>query len=458
MDTGAVLDACAFVVREITLFAAAGFLLLGAGDLVIDFIWFGLRTRRLFRRGAPRATVASLPLPQRSGPLAIFVPAWDEAAVIGPMLAHALRVFDHPDYRLYVGCYPNDVDTIAAVEAVADPRVRLVIGTVAGPTTKADCLNAIWDAMAADEVAERRRVKAVVLHDAEDVVHSAELRLFDSLIERFDLIQLPVVPLIDKGSRWIAGHYADEFAESHGKEMVVREWLGAGIPSAGVGCAISRDALAALAGPDGHPFDRGSITEDYELGLRLRAMGRRSAFVRLPGGSGGAVATRGHFPTTLATAIGQKSRWIAGIALSGWDRLGWSGGPAERWMRLRDRQSLLAALLLFAAYLSLLLASPLATLATASGHEVQLFTPASAAMMGAATAMLLWRLGMRFAFVTATYGWREGLRAIPRIAVGNAIAMLAARQAVARYLVARRTGETAWGKTAHMFPHQLPAE
>lgn len=455
---GALLDACAFVVREITLFAAAGFLLLGAGDLAVDLIWLKLRLRRLLRRGAPPATIASLPPPDRPGPLAIFVPAWDEAAVIGPMLTHALRVIDHPDYRIYVGCYPNDPETIAAIAAVADPRVRLVVGRVPGPTTKADCLNAIWDAMVADERAGRQRVKAVVLHDAEDVVHSAELKLFDSLIERFDLIQLPVVPLIDQGSRWIAGHYADEFAESHGKEMVVREWLGAGIPSAGVGCAIARDALADLAGPDGHPFDCGSITEDYELGLRLRAMGRRSAFVRLPGGPGGAVATRGHFPTTLAAAIGQKSRWVAGIALSGWDRLGWSGGPAERWMRLRDRQSLLAAILLFAAYLSLLIASPLASLAAALGHEVRLFTPASAAMMGAATLMLLWRLGMRFGFVTATYGWGEGLRAIPRIAIGNAIAMLAARQAVARYLVARRTGEAAWGKTAHMFPHQLPAE
>ena len=73
------------------------------------------------------------------------------------------------------------------------------------------------------------------------------MRLFDALIERFDLVQLPVLPLIDPGSRWIGGHYADEFAEAHGKELVVREAIGASLPSAGVGCAISRDALAALA-------------------------------------------------------------------------------------------------------------------------------------------------------------------------------------------------------------------
>jgi len=36
-----------------------------------------------------------------------------------------------------------------------------------------------------------------VPHDAEDVVHSAELRVLDCLIERFDLVQLPLLPLID---------------------------------------------------------------------------------------------------------------------------------------------------------------------------------------------------------------------------------------------------------------------
>jgi hypothetical protein len=36
-----------------------------------------------------------------------------------------------------------------------------------------------------------------VLHDGEDVVHSAELRVLDCLIQRFDLVQLPVLPLID---------------------------------------------------------------------------------------------------------------------------------------------------------------------------------------------------------------------------------------------------------------------
>ena len=67
-----------------------------------------------------------------------------------------------------------------------------------------------------------------------------ELRIFDGLIERAAVIQLPVLPLPDPHSRWISGHYCDEFAEAHIKELVVREAVGAAIPLAGVGCAIAR--------------------------------------------------------------------------------------------------------------------------------------------------------------------------------------------------------------------------
>ncbi|HEU0133656.1 MAG TPA: glycosyl transferase family protein, partial [Allosphingosinicella sp.] len=326
------------IMREAALFAATGFLVLGLSDLAVDLAWLVLRAGRSGRAGsADRAFRA----PEIPGPLAVFVPAWDEAAVIGPMLRGAVQAWGEGDWRIYVGTYPNDPATIAAAAAVADPRVRIVTGGPPGPTTKADCLNRLWEALLADEAAEGRRAKAVILHDAEDVVHPAELALFDGMIEQFDLVQLPVLPLIDPNSRWLGGVYADEFAESHGKEMVVRGALGAGLPSAGVGCAFSREALGRLAGKRGGvPFDSDSLTEDYELGLRLGEAGGRCAFLRPRAGDGSLVATREYFPGTLGSAVRQKARWMTGIALSGWDRLGWSGGAVERWMRLRDRQSL----------------------------------------------------------------------------------------------------------------------
>ncbi len=443
-----VLAACAFAMRETALFAASGLLLLGLSDLLVDLIWIVLRLTR--RKPAPDLPVASAP-----GRLAVFVPAWDEAAVIGRMLAHAQAAFGAADYLLYVGCYPDDPATIAAVRAVAGPKVRLVIGPAPGPTSKADCLNRIWERMLEDEAAEGVPIKAVILHDAEDVVHSAELPLFDALIERYDLVQLPVVPLIDPGSRFVSGHYLDEFTEAHGKELVVRAAIGASLPSAGVGCAVSREALAALAARRSAPFDPDSLTEDYELGLRLHLLGRRAAFVRLPAGPGRpVVATREYFPATLDAAVAQKARWMIGIALAGWDRLGWSGGLAERWMRLRDRQSLLAALVLAAAYLALLLWVALLLASLATGYRLPPFGALLNALLAVNSAFLLWRVAMRFGFVAAAFGWREGLRSLPRTVTANIIAMMAARRALLRYL----SGGTSWDKTAHLFPHHLPAE
>ena len=135
----------------------------------------------------------------------------------------------------------------------------------------------------------------------------------------------------------------------------MREAVGAAIPLAGVGCAIERKALARLAAlEDGRPFAGESMTEDYEMGLKIGALGLRTCFVRIPArvGERGVVASLGHFPATLGNAVRQKARWLGGIALTGWDRLGWSGGIGERWMRLRDRRGPLAAVLLVAAYLA----------------------------------------------------------------------------------------------------------
>jgi bacteriophage N4 adsorption protein B len=460
MDWSGLLAAIALAMHEATLFAAFGFLILGLGDLVVDAAWMAwvVARWRAYRR-YPRACARSLPAPTRAKRIAIFVPAWGEVGIVGRMLRHMLSAFDYPSFRIFVGCYPNDPATIAEVQGIGDPRIVCIIGPAPGPSTKADCLNRIWEGMLEWEVRHGLRHEAVVLHDAEDVVHSGELGVFDVLIDRFDLVQLPVRPLVDAQSRWIAGHYIDEFAESHGKELVVREWLGAAVPAAGVGCAISRDALELLAAREGAPFDPASLTEDYELGLKLKTMQRRAAFVRLPGAPGAPiVATREHFPATLDAAVNQKARWMTGIALAGWDRMGWSGGLVERWMRLRDRQSLLAAVLLFAAYLALALWSVLYLAQSLTTWSIPPFSPGLKLLLTINLGLLVWRLVMRFGFVAHAHGWREGLRAIPRVVVANAIAMLAARRALARYATFRSGGPVPWDKTVHVFPERLPAE
>lgn len=444
------------VARETTLFAAVGFMIGGADDLLVDLVYLW----RWMRGATGTLLLGDMLARDRPRRLAVFVPAWDESAVIGAMLRTALARFAYPDYRIFVGCYPNDPATIEAVAAVAetDDRVLLVIGSRDGPTTKADCLNTLWRALGRDDRAGGVRTNAVVLHDAEDVVHPTELQVYDALLADHAIVQIPVLPLIDRRARWVSGHYADEFAESHGKQMVVRAAIGAGLPLAGVGCAVSVATLEAIAAQNGAPFDADSLTEDYELGLRAGAYGQ-GCFARVreyPGGP--LVAVRAYFPATIHAAVVQKARWMTGIALAGWDRIGWARPLhlADHWMRMWDRRAPVAVLVLAAAYVAVA-----AWGAATAGHAIVGGAPPAAsagmrAILTATSGLLLWRIAARGVVTGLSYGWREAMWSLPRLLVANVISLLAARRAIVRYVGILTGVPPRWDKTAHVFPDALP--
>lgn len=304
----------------------------------------------------------------------------------------------------------------------------------------------------------------VVFHDAEDMVDPAALKLLDEAIAEADFVQLPVLPLPQARSRWIGSHYCEEFAEAHGKGLVVRDALGAALPAAGVGCAVSRAALDRLAQQDGGlrgvgegPFAADSLTEDYELGLRIAEQGGACRFLRCRHGNGELVATRAYFPARLDLVVRQKTRWVHGIALQGWDRLGWSmagarSSLAERWMRMRDRRGPLTALVLAAGYLLLAL-SALGWGAAALGAPVTLeLGELLEFLLVANFAAFLWRAAWRFAFTAREFGWAEGLRAVLRIPVTNIIAIMAGRRALMAYIRTLAGEAIVWDKTPH-FDH-----
>ncbi|RYG38887.1 MAG: glycosyl transferase family protein [Burkholderiales bacterium] len=447
-----VIDAAA---REATLFAAIWFLVGGLDDLAVDLI-YGARRLKIGLR--PRI---ARPSPEDAAPpgrIAVFIPAWDESAVIADMLRTALARFDHGDYLLYVGTYPNDPTTIRAVADVAaqDARVRLVIGKEAGPTTKADCLNALWRAMLRDETAENVPVFAIALHDAEDVVHPLELRVYAQWLRRYAAVQLPVLPLPHPRSRFVSGHYMDEFAEAHAKSLVVRQALGAGMPLAGVGCAVRRDMLERIAETRGGiPFDATSLTEDYELGLTVAAMGGETALARVAERPGGPpVAVRAFFPDTLGGAVRQKARWLNGIALAGWDRTGWgrAGNLGDHWMRMRDRRATLAMPVLAIAYVALVIWGASFGAHLIANNPPPALPPPMQAMLWINIGLLGWRLWIRGLFVWRGYGWREAFWSAPRVFVGNLIALLAARRALVAYVTMLAGAAPLWDKTAHQFP------
>ncbi|WP_345167755.1 glycosyltransferase [Sphingomonas daechungensis] len=130
------------IAAELALFASVGFLLLGLNDLAVDIIYL---TRRLWRsrtvyRRYRKAYASFFCFNKNPGFMAIFVPAWEESAVIAAMLKATLKRLDYPDYRIFVGYYRNDPATGAAIASIADPRITSVEVEADGPTTKADCL------------------------------------------------------------------------------------------------------------------------------------------------------------------------------------------------------------------------------------------------------------------------------------------------------------------------------
>lgn len=443
---------------ELALFAAVLFALFSIDDLALDILGF-FRPRGQRRFDPSRRTHPT----QR---FAVFIPAWREGDVIAPMLAHMSDSWAGQTVRIYVGAYANDAATLFAVAdaARADPRIRLVINDEYGPTTKGACLNRLWRALRDDQRQRRFAPTAVVFHDAEDCVDPAALDVLADALASADYAQLQVMPIHARGGLWIGGHYCDEFAEAHLRDMPVRAALGAPLPTAGVGCAFRMAALERMDKGAG-PFEAGSLTEDYELGMRLSALGFVGRFVGVADGRGRLIATRAMFPRRLEGAVRQKARWLRGIALDGWDNIGWVGLDADRprrarlaalWMQWRDRRSLLAAITAFCGYaaitLVLLLSASEAGRAVLGSREV---TPAVRSLLMFNAMMLVWRIGMRAWYTGQVHGLRAALLAPLRQPLANIIHIMTAWRAVRAHWRGLRGAPLEWDKTAHEFPLAL---
>jgi adsorption protein B len=461
LSFGPILQILQLVEHELTLFALFWFILGAIDELAIDLVWLWLR---IFGKASTSRLANDYGFRPLEGRMAVFFPAWHEAEVIGAAISHTLAAWPQRELRVYVGCYPNDLATAsAATEAIGqDCRARVVRVERDGPTTKADCLNRLYGALEADEARDGVRFRGVILHDAEDMVHPAGLELIARALAEVDFVQLPVRPEPQPRARWVAGHYGDEFTEAHAKALVVRDALGAAIPAAGVGCGFGRDildALVRLRAAEGEcgPFAAECLTEDYELGLLIARLGGRSRFLRVRDGDGELVATRAYFPATITAAVRQKTRWIHGIAFQGWDRLGWSRRPVDIWMALRDRRGPLTALVLAVAYLLIVIFFILAVARSAGWQGGIEPSPYWRAMLWITVGAFVWRAVVRMVFTAREYGLIEGLRALARIPIANAIAILASRRAIMAYLRSLRGGRIEWDKTVHnSHPAQPP--
>lgn len=437
---------------------AVWILLSGIDDLYLDLVaaWGWLFRRRL----APPPEEELARKSQRR--IALMIPAWNEHRVIGQMLDHNLGAIRYSNYDVFVGAYPNDDFTVAAVrEAEARlPRVHLALCPHDGPTSKADCLNWVYQRMLLHEERSGIHYDIVVVHDSEDLIHPEEFRWINYYSDSYGMVQIPVLPLPTSPWRLTHGVYCDEFAEYQTKDVPARQKLKSFVPSNGVGTGYARWALDRLAeSASNRIFQPDSLTEDYENGLRLHQLGCPQIFVPLTRVEGAPVATREYFPQRFGAALRQRTRWVTGIALQSWERHGWRGGWRQLYWFWRDRKGLAGNLVTVWANFVLLYGTATWFWSRYTGGTwgmAELSSQAAPRILFWATVFLaVERVAVRMACVARWYGWFFALFTPLRTFWANALNALATASALGRYMAARlRRQSLIWLKTDHMYPNR----
>ena len=469
----------AYVDALVGLFIVFGvaIILYSLDDVFIDVVYWLMRLSGRIRAERFQFSEQAL-LEQRQRPLAVMVPAWREEAVIYEMLKtnavhSATTVF-------FVGAYPNDAATqLEVLRAAAElpENVRLVVGPHDGPTTKADCLNAIIAEIGEYEKAANIKFEGFVLHDSEDVIHPLEFSLFSALLASFDFIQIPVYSFRRSPFQMTAGTYMDEFAEFHNKDLFVRQRLTGVVPCAGVAACFSRKAIEALKSwRRGEVFDPIALTEDYDVAFAMKSLGLTSAFVLneapftldIPLGTDQvqriasplAIATRENFPSDYRAAYRQRARWLLGIGFQGAAKLGWGNTLTERIFFLRDRKGILSGIIAVVAYFLAFNAVAILVLGTVSEEWLiagyAMLNPTLRLLFFVNVVLLINRLVQRMIFTTSIYGFGQGLMSSPRVVFSNFINFSSALRALYIFVWRHKVrGEPLnWDKTSHTIPAQ----
>jgi len=549
LDQSWIFFRCVFIVLVVA------FTIGGANDLFVDLYYWGRQFYRwLFKRHLIKPLTLDQLLSVEEKPVAIMLPAWHEAGVIKNMLLNTINTIDYRHYFIFVGVYPNDPETEREVDEVSQlfPQVIKVVNSKPGPTTKADNLNEIYHGLCEFEQSHGLKFQIVVLSDSEDVHHPLSLRLFNYLMPRFEMIQLPIIPLEIPWYSFVGGVYLDEFAEMHLKELLVREKIARVLPSAGTSTAFWREKLEELAkekaegqgtvmareaeeaagrsqggdgdngraatspagesaassarsavaaavsavapdaggdgnvnGDDGRGrrtqtdvlqiFNPKSLTEDYEIGIRLGKRGARQIILiqyveriiskkRLlqrgvrPKKIKELVATRAFFLTEFRKAMRQRARWVYGIAWQGLRNIGWEKSLKFNYALLRDRVAFFANFLYLFGYLLIIYVAVVAGVRRFFRPDFVLPPLVGRGEIWWQLAMVVmffffWRLLMRFIFVNKVYGLGHALVTPIKMVVGNVLNIASSGLAMLWLIRALRTGrEQGWIKTEHEFP------
>jgi len=308
-------------------------------DAFIDLVSLGI-----VRRPSPRLGAGPVEIPST----AVFVANWHEEQVLGKMVEGNLARIKIPQVSLHLGVYPNDTGTLGVakeLEARYPDRVKVIVNRLPGPTSKGQMLNEMF---AQEFGGDSDGPELVILHDSEDVIDPRTFEVYAAYAQDADFIQAPVFSLTRAKGDVVAATYMDEFAERHTREMIVRDAVGAAIPSAGVGTCMTKRLIKHFLATRGQVLMSGTVTEDYILGIEAKRSGFKSAFAAISRGAEDGrdfVATREFFPKSLEASIKQKTRWVYGINFEALHKLGWEGDPWDFYFFMRDRKGMITSFL-----------------------------------------------------------------------------------------------------------------
>ena len=390
--------------------------------------------------------------------MAIFVATWQEHRVIQRMLDNNVSRVRYPRFDFFVGAYPNDGPTLTAIREAMKrhPNVHLAICPHNGPTSKADCLNWIYQRMILFEEEHGVRFDMVLTHDAEDIMDPDGMRWINYYAQWNDFIQIPVLALPTPLREISHGVYCDEFCEYQHKDGMARSLLGGFVPSTGVGTGFSRKALELLASAHSNCiFEPTCLTEDYENGFRVASMGLPQKFIPVHVRHGRAIATREYFPRRFAAAVRQRTRWITGIGLQSWELHGFHETLRYGYWFWRDRKSLVGNIVGPLTNLFFVYGVATLTWAVSTHHSWELGHQTAWLAVPAATGLYLQLMhtSIRVGCCARIYGWRFAAAVPLRVVAANWINCFATCHAFSNYAKAKLRGTPLrWAKTEHAYP------
>jgi adsorption protein B len=376
------------------------------------------------------------------------------------MIDNNVTKLNYPRFEFFVGAYPNDTLTVAAIRQAINryPNVHLSLTPHDGPTSKADNLNRIYQRMLLHEQEHGVRFDMILTHDAEDLMDPDALRWINYYAQWYDMVQIPVLAIKTPLRDLAHGVYCDDFAEFQYKDMPARQLLGGFIPSNGVGTGFSRVALEMLAQKySNRIFEPACLTEDYENGFRIKRLGLPQKFIPIHFRHGRPIATREYFPIDFRKAVSQRTRWVTGITLQSWE----FHRPRETLRHLywfwRDRKGLAGNLITPLANILFVWGLSTWTWSHATHHEWLLAREMSRFypiyMIGLSIQAL--QTAVRAACSARIYGWRFACGVPLRVAVANAMNCAATSRAICTYTSAKiRHRPLGWAKTEHAFPNR----